>query len=167
MIRWYTLAESDIIVIEQNYRGAANKLGFAIQLCYLRFPGKVLKSNETPDFLLLQDVCEQLHINPSIWEKYALRDVTRRENITLIRKIFGFKTYGKFEQEASLKYIRDKALQTDRAVIIAEEFITYLRANKIQIPSINTIEKLCSEALTNAENQIYNTLSSSLSNQAQ
>ncbi|STA51383.1 DUF4158 domain-containing protein [Chryseobacterium carnipullorum] len=44
IIRWYTLAESDIIIIEQNCRGTANKLGFAIQLCYLRFPGKVLKS---------------------------------------------------------------------------------------------------------------------------
>jgi TnpA family transposase len=36
--------------------------------------------------------------------------------------------------------------------------------NKIQLPSINTIEKICSEALTNAEKQIYDTLSSSLSN---
>ncbi|SHN08116.1 Transposase and inactivated derivatives, TnpA family [Chryseobacterium carnipullorum] len=163
IIRWYTLTESDIIIIEQNCRGTANKLGFAIQLCYLRFPGKVLKSNETPDFLLLQYVCEQLNINPSVWGKYAVRDVTRREHITLIRKIFGFKTYSEFEQEASLKYIHDKALQTDRAVIIAEEFVTYLRTSKIQLPSINTIERLCSEALINAEKQIYDTLSSSLS----
>ena len=163
IIRWYTLTESDIIIIEQNCRGTANKLGFAIQLCYLRFPGKILKSNEAPDSLLLQYVCEQLNINPSVWEKYAIRDVTRREHILLIRKIFGFNPYGEFEQEASLNYIHDKALQTDRAVIIAEEFITYLRINKIQLPSINTIERLCSEVLINAEKQIYNTLSSSLS----
>lgn len=38
IIRWYTLTESDIIIIEQNCRGTPNKLGFAIQLCYLRFP---------------------------------------------------------------------------------------------------------------------------------
>ncbi|WP_144283993.1 Tn3 family transposase [Chryseobacterium echinoideorum] len=164
IIRWYTLTESDIIIIEQNCRGTANKLGFAIQLCYLRFPGKVLRSNEAPDSLILQYVCEQLNINPSAWEKYAIRDVTRREHIILIRKIFGFKTYGEFEQEVSLKYIHNKALQTDRAAIIAEEFITYLRTNKIQLPSINTIEKICSEVLTNAEKQIYDTLSSSLSN---
>lgn len=164
IIRWYTLTEYDIIIIEQNCRGTANKLGFAIQLCYLRFPGKILKSNEAPDSLLLQYVCEQLNINPSVWEKYAIRDVTRREHALLIRKIFGYKTYSEFEQEASLKYIHDKALQTDRAVIIAEEFITYLRTSKVQLPSINTIEKICSEALTNAEKQIYDTLSSSLSN---
>jgi len=164
IIRWYTLTESDIIIIEQNCRGSANKLGFAIQLCYLRFPGKVLKSNEAPDSLLLQYVCEQLKINPSVWEKYAIRDVTRREHIVLIRKFFGFKTYSEFEQEVSLKYIHDKALQTDKAVIIAEEFIIYLRTNKIQLPSINTIERLCSEVLLNAEKQIYDTLSSSLSN---
>lgn len=163
IIRWYTLTESDIIIIEQNCRGTANKLGFAIQLCYLRFPGKVLKSNEAPNSFLLQYVCEQFKISPSVWEKYAVRDVTRREHITLIRKIFEFKTYSEFEQEDSSKYIHDKALQTDRAVIIAEEFITYLRTSKIQLPSINTIERLCSEALTNAEKQIYDILSSSLS----
>ncbi len=164
IIRWYTLTESDLIIIEQNCRGTPNKLGFAIQLCYLRFPGKVLKSNEAPDSLLLQYVCEQLKINPSVWEKYAIRDVTRREHIVLIRKFFGFKTYSEFEQEASLKYIHDKALQTDRAIIIAEEFVTYLRTSKIQLPSINTIERLCSEALINAEKQIHDTLSSVLSN---
>lgn len=165
IIRWYTLSESDIIITNQNCRGADNKLGFIIQLCYLRFPGRVLKPNENPDPLMLQYICEQLDVNPSIWEKYATRDVTRREHIILIREFFGFKTYGETEQKASLKYIRDKALQTDTSIIIVEEFITYLRANKVQLPSINTIEKLCSEAIINAEKQIYDVLSSPLSSE--
>lgn len=41
LIRRYTLSDSDRSIIRQH-RGAANRLGFAVQLCYLRFPGVVL-----------------------------------------------------------------------------------------------------------------------------
>nr|WP_274621709.1 DUF4158 domain-containing protein [Enterobacter kobei] len=37
LIRHYTFNETDLSVIRQR-RGAANRLGFAVQLCYLRFP---------------------------------------------------------------------------------------------------------------------------------
>ncbi|WP_428997391.1 DUF4158 domain-containing protein, partial [Pseudomonas aeruginosa] len=36
--RHYTFSESDLSIIRQR-RGPANRLGFAVQLCYLRFPG--------------------------------------------------------------------------------------------------------------------------------
>ena len=38
LIRHYTFNESDLTVIRQR-RGPANRLSFAVQLCYLRFPG--------------------------------------------------------------------------------------------------------------------------------
>ena len=38
LIRRYTLSPSDIAIIRQR-RGAANRLGFAVQLSYLRYPG--------------------------------------------------------------------------------------------------------------------------------
>lgn len=47
LIRHYTFSEADLSVIRQR-RGAANRLGFAVQLCYLRFPGIILGADETP-----------------------------------------------------------------------------------------------------------------------
>jgi len=38
IIRYYSFNESDLSLIRQR-RGDANRLGFAIQLCLLRFPG--------------------------------------------------------------------------------------------------------------------------------
>ena len=38
LIRHYTLSESDLSLIRQH-RGRANRLGFAVQLCYMRYPG--------------------------------------------------------------------------------------------------------------------------------
>lgn len=39
LIRYYTFSDTDISIIRQR-RGAANRLGFAVQLCYLRYPGQ-------------------------------------------------------------------------------------------------------------------------------
>jgi TnpA family transposase len=41
LIRLYTFSDTDLAVIAQR-RGPANRLGFAVQLCYLRFPGVML-----------------------------------------------------------------------------------------------------------------------------
>ncbi|NTZ88486.1 DUF4158 domain-containing protein, partial [Burkholderia metallica] len=36
LIRHYTFSEADLSLIKQH-RGAANRLGFAVQLCYMRY----------------------------------------------------------------------------------------------------------------------------------
>jgi hypothetical protein len=47
LIRHYTFSETDLSIIRQR-RGPANRLGFAVQLCYLRFPGVILGADEPP-----------------------------------------------------------------------------------------------------------------------
>ncbi|KPY01618.1 putative transposase [Pseudomonas savastanoi pv. nerii] len=44
LIRYYTFNESDLSLIRQR-RGDANRLGFAVQLCLLRYPGYALASD--------------------------------------------------------------------------------------------------------------------------
>ena len=51
LIRYYTFNDTDLSIIRQR-RGPANRLGFAVQLCYLRFPGIILSVDEQP-FLLI------------------------------------------------------------------------------------------------------------------
>lgn len=46
LIRHYTFNESDLALIRQR-RGDANRLGFAVQLCLLRYPGYALAINMT------------------------------------------------------------------------------------------------------------------------
>ena len=64
LIRHYTFSESDLSIINQR-RGAANRLGFAVQLCYLRFPGVILGINDLPFPPLLKLVAGQL----TVWLK--------------------------------------------------------------------------------------------------
>ena len=53
LIRHYTFSESDLSLINQH-RGLPNRLGFAVQLCYMRFPGVILAADEIPDAALMR-----------------------------------------------------------------------------------------------------------------
>ena len=46
-IRHYSFGESELALIRQR-RGDANRLGFAVQLAYMRYPGIMLASGEVP-----------------------------------------------------------------------------------------------------------------------
>jgi len=74
----YTFDERDLAIIRHR-RGAHNRLGFAVQLCYLRYPGQTMASDVVPPAALLAYVAEQLHLDPAIWTAYAQRDETRRD----------------------------------------------------------------------------------------
>ena len=76
-IQHYTFSESDLSVIRQR-RGSHNRLGFAVQLCYLRYPGFALPTDAEPPASLLNIVGRQLRIEPDIWPQYAQRPETRR-----------------------------------------------------------------------------------------
>jgi len=52
LIRLYTLSEQDLSVIKQR-RGDANRLGFAVLLCCLRYPGYALPAGEDPPHTFL------------------------------------------------------------------------------------------------------------------
>jgi TnpA family transposase len=72
-IRQYTFSEADLSLIHQH-RGAANRLGFAVQLCYLRFPGVVLGLDQLPPPSLLAFVATQLKLAVPDWSVYGQRE---------------------------------------------------------------------------------------------
>ena len=78
LIRHYTFSDSDLSIIRQR-RGPANRLGFAVQLCYLRFPGIFLGVDQSPFLPLLKLVADQLKVGVESWDDYGQREQTRRE----------------------------------------------------------------------------------------
>ena len=93
LIRWYTFSEADLALIRQR-RGEANRLGFAVQLCLLRYPAQGLASNAPPDEVLLEWIAQTLRINPSCWPQYATREETRREHLLELRAYLGLASFG-------------------------------------------------------------------------
>jgi hypothetical protein len=153
-IRCYSLSEADISIIKQR-RGDANRLGFAIQLCYMRYPGIVLGPNESPDSDLLNFTSQQLGITQDSWNDYSFREKTRREHILELQQLFGFISYAHLNDEQYVNYLTTLAIDTDKGVILAEHLISYLRSQRILLPAINAIEQICAEAITHSKTTTY------------
>ena len=92
LIRHYTLSDTDLALIEQR-RGDANKLGMAVQLSLLRFPGQGLMTEHSVSKVLLNSLSQQLDIDPTCWSKYAERDATRREHFLELHNYLGLQPF--------------------------------------------------------------------------
>lgn len=161
LIRYYTFSDTDISIIRQR-RGAANRLGFAVQLCYLRYPGQFLGPSQAPHSQILEMVSKQLKISSDIWEEYGQREQTRREHLLELQTVYKYTSFGINNYEEALRLVTKTALQTDKGIILAIEIVEYLRKNSVLLPPHNVIERICSEALTQANRQIYSLLSEPL-----
>lgn len=63
LVRYWTLSADDLAAIERR-RGGANQLGFALQLCAFRYPGRLLRPGEVIPEAALGFIANQLGIGP-------------------------------------------------------------------------------------------------------
>ena len=161
LIQQYTFSESDLSIIRQH-RGAANRMGFAIQLCYMRYPGIILSINEKPFPPLLNFVADQLKMSANVWDEYGKRDQTRREHLIELQTIFGFQTFSMESYQSFVNSLADLAWQTDKGIVLASALVQSFRTQRILLPTINVIERICAEAITDTSRRVYSSLTESL-----
>ena len=66
----YTLSDADMSLVRQH-RGDTNRLGFAIQLCVLRFPGVALGADTEVPPELVSWLADRLAISSAAWCEYG------------------------------------------------------------------------------------------------
>lgn len=163
LIRHYTFNETDLAIIRQR-RGPANRLGFAILLCYMRFPCVMLSSEEEPFKPLMDMVAAQLKIPVESWAEYGQqRPETRRDHLLELQSVFGFRSFSMQDYGPSVQSLDELAWQTDKGIVLATALVERLRRQVILLPSASVIERMCAEAITNANRRIYKALTDSLS----
>lgn len=161
LIRHYTFNETDLSVIRQR-RGAANRLCFAVQLCYLRFPGIFLGVDDSPFLPLLRMVAAQLKVPVESWNHYGQREQTRREHLVELQTVFGFKPFTMSHYRQAVHTLTELALQTDKGIVLASTLVENLRRQSIILPAMNAIERASAEAITRANRSIHAALADSL-----
>jgi hypothetical protein len=164
LIRHYTFSETDLSVVRQR-RGAANRLGFAVLLCYMRYPGVILGAGERPFAPLLDLVARQLQISPERWAEYGGRDQTRRGHLAELQAVFGFRSFTMRHYRSAVNDLDDLAWQTDKGVVLACSLVANLRRQSILLPSIKVIERICAEATTRTTRRIHAALTEALTPQ--
>lgn len=162
LIRHYTLSEADLSLIRQR-RGDANRLGVAVQLCLLRYPGQGLLPDATVPVSFLQWVGRQLCTDPACWSQYAEREETRREHLLELRAYLRVEPFSLAHYRQAVHAATELALQTDKGIVLAASVLDALRHQHIIIPALDVIERVCAEAITRANRRIYEALSEPLS----
>ena len=79
LVRYCTLSEADTAMI-RRCRGDHSRLGYALMLCYLRYPGRPLSINERPPPALISFVAEQIDVRPEAIDDYLISGQNRRRH---------------------------------------------------------------------------------------
>src|SRR5271165_3457558 len=161
LIRHWTLGAADLTAIERR-RGDPNQLGFALQLCAFRYPGRLLRPREAIPELALGFVAGQLGVAHDALATYAVRVQTRREQLGALRAEFGFRTFAPEHRRELRTWLLPVALGNTDAVAIAATLMDELRRRKIIAPGPSVIERLIAAAAVLAERQVAHQLTRDL-----
>lgn len=153
LIRHWTLGEADLAAIGRR-RGNASQIGYALQLCAFRYPGRLLRPGDAIPEPALGFVAEQLHIGPEALRSYAARPQTRREQLDSLRQTFRFRMFAPGHGRELLSWLLPVALATTDTFAIATARMEELRRRRIVAPGPSVVERLIAAALVLAERHV-------------
>lgn len=160
-MRFWTLGADDLRIIVSRRR-PHNRLGFVIQLCALRYPGRLLRPGELIPLAPLTFVGEQLGIEPQTLADYATRGPARYEQLDTLRAVFGFRQFSRPIQTDLQSWLLPVALTTTNAPVLARMLLDEFRRRRIILPGITTIERMVGKALLDAERHVGKLLTRAL-----
>ena len=147
--RLYTLGPNDLVQVCRRRRGA-NRIGYAVQLCYLRHPGRALLPGEVPGTVLLELLCGQVGGTPDDFAGYATRAPTLREHRSDIEALLGLRAFERADMRTMLALGIEVATSTDRGEPIVKAMVEHLRLVGVILPAPSTLERVALIARTQA-----------------
>ena len=100
-------------------RGDYNRLGHALMLCYLRYPGRPLKAGERPPRPLLFFIAEQIDALPEAIDDYLAAERTRRRHAAELQDRLGFRPFGTRPAADLAGWLLPHAVENDRLAHLA------------------------------------------------
>ena len=161
MARHYVLSTEDLTVIRAKRR-TVNRLGFAIQLCLLRYPGQGLGPGEHPPEAMIVFVAHQLGVSPATFADYALRDQTRREHAVELQQHLRLRNFGLADWRACLQVGTNAASATDRGEPIVQAMLAHLRTTNVLLPAAAVLERIGLAARVRARRKAFEALANGL-----
>lgn len=153
LVQHWTLSRDDLAIIVRRRR-PHNRLGFAIQLCALRYPGRFLRPGELIPDTPLAFVAEQLQVGPEVLADYATRGPTRYEQLDALRDAFGFMPLSRPLRTTLQEWLLPIALTTTSGARLARVMLDECRRRRIIVPGISSVERMVAQALLDAERHV-------------
>ena len=153
LLRHYTLSDEDLQNIGARRR-PSNKLGFALQLCVLRYPGRLLAPGEFVPPAVVDFIGRQLDLDGDELADYAVRSETRHEHLAELRRLYGFRSFAGGAAHELWDRLREEAPRSQSNEDLVRRFIEACRHTRTILPATTTIERICADALVDAERRI-------------
>ena len=164
LVRLYTLTETDLAMI-RRCRGDHSRLGYALMLCYLRHPGRTLRTNERPPAALVSFVAEQIDVRPKAIDDYLASEQNRRRHAAELQERLRLRPFGKLAAAELAEALHSQAVENDRLFRLAELVMEECRRRRIVVPSPRRLERLCIGLRFRARREIERRLTSGLSHE--
>jgi hypothetical protein len=161
LARHYTLSEAELTVINRRRR-AHNRLGFALQLCALRYPGRLLQPGERISAPVVAFIAEQIGIQPGTLADYAFRENTRYEHSAALQDALGYRPFAGQPRQEIEAWLNQAAMLAASGGELALGLRDELRRRRLIVPAVTTIERLCANALVRAERKVLHHLAHDL-----
>ena len=162
LIRHWTLEPADLAAVGRR-RGDHNRLGFALQLCILRYPGRLLRAGETIPSLALRFVADQVGAPPEAIAAYSVRTQTRYQQLDAIRMAYGFGHLTPACRREIGAWLLPVALASTSPAVVAAALLDEMRRRRLIVPGPSVIEELVAAAMTAAERHVARQLTAGLS----
>ena len=149
----YTLADDDLQHIGQRRRGE-NRLGFALQLCALRHPGRALQPGELIPSAVVEFIGAQLGVAVEALLPYAARRQTRQEHMAALRSIYGYRAFAGRGARHLKDWLDGQAEEARSNAELARRLVEECRRRQIILPAVSTLERLCANAAVAADRSV-------------
>ncbi|MCF4164657.1 Tn3 family transposase [Zavarzinia compransoris] len=154
LIRHYTFDRDDLDIVAVK-RTARNRLGYAVLLCYLRYPGRMPDPDEIPPSALLAFVARQVGAEADDYADYRRRGQTRREQMADLMEQTGYRSFDRAAFGALASWLLSIAQVNRDPMALATALVNELRQRRILLPSAAVLELILHQARGRAERIIY------------
>ncbi len=89
---YFTLTQHDLDIIQRRRRDY-NRLGFAVQLCILRFLGWTISDIKEVPMQILRYIAKQINADVISFASYGEREATKYEHLEEIRREYGYQSF--------------------------------------------------------------------------
>jgi hypothetical protein len=166
LTRYFHLDDAVLKIIGER-RGDHNRLGFAVQLCTVRFLGTFLENlSETAPGAVAFLGCQLGLKDPSVFSIYCLSEA-RWDHASEIRSRYGFREF----TDRSARFRLNRWLYalcwtgTDRPSALFDRAIAWLITHKILLPGVTVLERHIVRIRTRAQERVWLRLTQAVSSE--